>query len=136
MSILTPIAIPMAFNFGGEPLIPIIIGAIFAGAIFGDHISPISDTTVMASIFAESDHIAHVNTQAPYALVPASITGVLYLVYSVIGSSIVLLAAGIIVQFFLLRYLGNRHAKSIWKQKTELLNIPLKGKQQKRGNHP
>ncbi len=111
MSILTPIAIPMAFNFGGEPLIPIIIGAIFAGAIFGDHISPISDTTVMASIFAESDHIAHVNTQAPYALVPASITGVLYLVYSVIGSSIVLLAAGIIVQFFLLRYLGNRHAK-------------------------
>ncbi|RYG73710.1 Na+/H+ antiporter NhaC family protein [Lentibacillus lipolyticus] len=111
MSILTPIAIPMAYNFGGEPLIPIIIGAIFAGAIFGDHVSPISDTTVMASIFAESDHIAHVNTQAPYALVPASITGVLYLVYSFIGSSVVLLAAGIVIQFFLLRYLGNRHAK-------------------------
>ncbi len=111
MSILTPIAIPMAYNFGGEPLIPIIIGAIFAGAIFGDHVSPISDTTVMASIFAESDHIAHVNTQAPYALVPAGITGVLYLLYSVIGSSMILLASGIIVQFFLLRYLGNRHAK-------------------------
>src|SRR5699024_1288800 len=79
MSILTPIAIPLAFTFGGEELIPIAIGAIFAGSIFGDHVSPISDTTVMASIFAESDHIAHVNTQAPYALVPAGISGVLYL---------------------------------------------------------
>lgn len=111
MSILTPIAIPLAFNFGGEELIPIVIGAIFAGAIFGDHVSPISDTTVMASIFAESDHIAHVNTQAPYALVPASIAGVMYLLYSVVGSSIVLLIAGIVAQFFILRYLGNRHAK-------------------------
>ncbi|GAB3056267.1 Na+/H+ antiporter NhaC family protein [Virgibacillus ainsalahensis] len=111
MSILTPVAIPMAYTMGGEELIPIIIGAIFAGAIFGDHVSPISDTTVMASIFSESDHIAHVNTQIPYALVPAGIAGVLYLLYTVIGSSIVLLVTGIVVQFFLLRYLGNRHEK-------------------------
>lgn len=111
MSILTPIAIPLAFTFGGEELIPIAIGAIFAGSIFGDHVSPISDTTVMASIFAESDHIAHVNTQAPYALVPAGIAGGLYLSYSLVGSSIVLLITGIVVQFFLLRYLGNRYAK-------------------------
>ncbi|WP_164667911.1 Na+/H+ antiporter NhaC family protein [Virgibacillus doumboii] len=111
MSILTPIAIPMAFTFGGEELIPIAVGAIFAGAIFGDHVSPISDTTVMASIFAESDHIAHVNTQIPYALVPAGIAGALYLSYSLIGSSVVLLIVGIVVQFFLLRYLGNRHEK-------------------------
>ncbi|MGY0692049.1 Na+/H+ antiporter NhaC family protein [Virgibacillus sp. FSP13] len=111
MSILTPIAIPLAFSIGGIDLVHIVIGAIFAGAIFGDHVSPISDTTVMASIFAESDHIAHVNTQIPYALVPAGITGVLYLSYSLIGSSIALLIAGIIVQFFLLRYLGNRHEK-------------------------
>ncbi|MBY7144335.1 Na+/H+ antiporter NhaC family protein [Virgibacillus sp. NKC19-3] len=109
MSILTPIAIPLAYTMGGEDLIPIVIGAIFAGSIFGDHVSPISDTTVMASIFSESDHIAHVNTQLPYALVPAGITGALYLLYSVIGSSIVLLIAGIVIQFFLLRYLGKRH---------------------------
>ncbi|RKQ29269.1 Na+/H+ antiporter NhaC family protein [Oceanobacillus halophilus] len=108
MSILTPIAIPLAYTFGGEELIPIIVGAIFAGAIFGDHVSPISDTTVMASIFSGSDHIAHVNTQAPYALVPASIAAVLYLTYSFIGSGYVLLIAGIIIQFFVLRYLGNR----------------------------
>jgi Na+/H+ antiporter NhaC len=111
MSILTPIAIPLAYSIGGIPLVHIVIGAIFAGAIFGDHVSPISDTTVMASIFAESDHIAHVNTQIPYALVPAGISGVLYLSYSLIGSSIILLVVGIVVQFFVLRYLGNRHQK-------------------------
>ncbi|WP_373893615.1 Na+/H+ antiporter NhaC family protein [Virgibacillus sp. CBA3643] len=111
MTILTPIAIPLSYTMGGEDLIPIVIGAIFAGSIFGDHVSPISDTTVMASIFSESDHIAHVNTQIPYALVPAGIAGVLYLLYSFIGSSIVLLIAGIVIQFFLLRYLGNRHEK-------------------------
>ncbi|WP_085994319.1 Na+/H+ antiporter NhaC family protein [Oceanobacillus senegalensis] len=111
MSILTPIAIPLAYTFGGEELIPIIIGAIFAGSIFGDHVSPISDTTVMASIFSGSDHIAHVNTQAPYALIPAGIASVLYLSYSFIGNGYILLIAGIIIQFFLLRYLGNRYEK-------------------------
>ncbi|TFJ94220.1 Na+/H+ antiporter NhaC family protein [Lentibacillus salicampi] len=120
MSILTPIALPLAFTFGGEELIPIAIGAIFAGSIFGDHVSPISDTTVMASIFAESDHIAHVNTQAPYALVPAGIAGVLYLTYSIVGSSIILLIAGIVVQFFLLRYLGNRYAKRYADQESRI----------------
>lgn len=120
MSILTPIAIPLAYTMGGEDLIPIIIGAIFAGAIFGDHVSPISDTTVMASIFAESDHIAHVNTQIPYAMVPAGIAGVLYLSYSLIGNGYVLLIAGIVVQFFLLRYLGNRHEKKHMKSEKKI----------------
>lgn len=111
MSILTPIAIPLAYTFGGVDLVHIVIGAVFAGAIFGDHVSPISDTTVMASIFAESDHIAHVNTQIPYALVPAGIAGILFLSYSLVNNSFVLLIAGIVIQFFLLRYLGNRHEK-------------------------
>lgn len=108
MSILTPIAIPLAYSIGGLPLVHIVIGAVFAGAIFGDHISPISDTTVMASIFAESDHIAHVKTQIPYALVPATIAGVMYLLYSVFHISYILLAIGMIIQFIVLRYLGNR----------------------------
>src|SRR5699024_7426286 len=71
MAILTPIAIPLAYTIGGEDLIPLAIGSIFSGAIFGDHVSPISDTTIMASIFAGSDHIAHVKTQMPYAIVTA-----------------------------------------------------------------
>ncbi len=45
------------------------IGAVLEGAIFGDHCSPISDTTIMSSIASASDHIDHVRTQAPYAIV-------------------------------------------------------------------
>lgn len=111
MSIMTPIAIPLAYAIGGADLVHIVIGSVFAGSIFGDHVSPISDTTVMASIFAESDHIAHVNTQIPYAVVPAGIAALLYLSYSIIESSAILLSIGIVVQYILLRYLGNRYEK-------------------------
>src|SRR5699024_11055960 len=83
------------------------IDAIFSGSIFGDHVSPISDTTIMASIFAGSDHIAHVKTQMPYALVTAIISGVLYLSYTIVGNAYILLAIRIVAQFFMLRFLGN-----------------------------
>jgi len=106
MAILTPIAIPLAYTIGGEPLVHLAIGAVFSGSIFGDHVSPISDTTIMASIFAGSDHIAHVKTQLPYALVTAILTSLLYLSYTVIGNAYILLAIGIVAQFFILRYLG------------------------------
>jgi Na+/H+ antiporter NhaC len=49
------------------------IGAVLEGAIFGDHCSPISDTTVMSSIASASDHIDHVRTQTPYALVTMAV---------------------------------------------------------------
>src|SRR5699024_1989970 len=65
MAIITPIAIPLAATIGGVDLIPSAIGSIFSGAIFGDHVSPISDTTILASIFAGSHHFAHVKTQLP-----------------------------------------------------------------------
>src|SRR5699024_6638148 len=45
MAILTPIAVPLAYSIGGEELIPLAIGSIFSGSIYGDHVSPISDTT-------------------------------------------------------------------------------------------
>src|SRR5699024_11992571 len=96
MAILTPIAIPLAYTVGGEELIPLAIGSVFSGAIFGDHVSPISDTTIMASIFAGSDHIAHVKTQMHYALVTATITGVLYLSYTIVGNVFVLLTIWIV----------------------------------------
>src|SRR5699024_7095585 len=86
MAILTPIAIPLGYRMGGEALIPLAIGAIFAGAIFCDHVSAISDTTMMASIFSGGDHIAHVKTQSPYAIVAAIITGAMFLLYNAIGN--------------------------------------------------
>ncbi|MFT5050107.1 MAG: Na+/H+ antiporter NhaC [Chlamydiales bacterium] len=75
MSILLPIVVGMAFALGettalgGTLLMVISIGAVLEGAIFGDHCSPISDTTIMSSIASASDHIDHVRTQAPYSVV-------------------------------------------------------------------
>ena len=121
MAIITPIGIPLAYSIGGIPLVTIAIGSIFAGAIFGDHCSPISDTTVMSSIFSESDHIAHVTTQIPYAMVVAGISAVLYLISPVIRNAFVLLAVGIVAQYFVLRYLGNLYQSKFSKEDRLLL---------------
>ncbi|MCS7301210.1 MAG: Na+/H+ antiporter NhaC family protein [Fimbriimonadales bacterium] len=76
MSILMPLAIPLAYNLTAGMDAPAqqfyliaTLSSVLAGATFGDHCSPISDTTVLSSIFAGSDHIDHVRTQLPYALV-------------------------------------------------------------------
>ena len=121
MAIITPIGVPLAYSIGGIPLVTIAIGSVFAGAIFGDHCSPISDTTVMSSIFAESDHIAHVTTQIPYAMVVAGISAVLYLLSPMIKNVFVLLAVGIIAQFFIYRYLGNSYQSKLSKEDRLLL---------------
>ncbi len=75
MSILLPLVVSIAFSMGesvpylgGMGMLILSIGAVLEGAIFGDHCSPISDTTVMSSIASASDHIDHVHTQAPYAV--------------------------------------------------------------------
>ncbi|WP_435359409.1 Na+/H+ antiporter NhaC family protein [Haloarchaeobius sp. DFWS5] len=76
--IMFPIAIPVAFTTGAN--LPLVIGAVFSGGIFGDHTSPISDTTVLASSTSGSDHMVHVKSQIPYALLTAGITALLLLV--------------------------------------------------------
>lgn len=84
-AIMIPIAIPLAFAFTGNEvgtLIYATIGAVAGGGVFGDHCSPLSDTTILSSFGAASDHIDHVKTQLPYASVAA---GVALLVYLIIG---------------------------------------------------
>jgi len=76
-AIMIPIAIPIAVTLGFS--IPLFLGAAISGAIFGDHASPISDTTVVASMAAATDHIDHVRTQLPYALLAAAIAATLFL---------------------------------------------------------
>ena len=63
-----------------SPLAIICISACMAGAVCGDHCSPISDTTIMASAGAQCDHVNHVSTQLPYAISCAVISGICYLV--------------------------------------------------------
>ena len=80
MGILLPAMIPLAFQLTqGEPNAQLILflcfGAVLDGAIFGDHCSPISDTTVLSSISASCDHMDHVRTQAPYAMTTMIIAG-------------------------------------------------------------
>lgn len=77
-SILMPIVIPVAANVSAAsgtvtPLILACIGSVLTGAVFGDHCSPISDTTILSSSASGADHIDHVRTQAPYALLAAGI---------------------------------------------------------------
>ncbi|MGB5323590.1 Na+/H+ antiporter NhaC family protein [Lutimonas sp.] len=77
-AIMLSIAIPMADAHGAE--LTLIIAATLGGGIFGDHCSPISDTTIISSMSSASDHIDHVRTQLPYALLGGLITTVLYLI--------------------------------------------------------
>jgi Na+/H+ antiporter NhaC len=77
MGILTPLAVPLALAAAvpGEPITPLLAGtvsAILGGSVFGDHCSPISDTTIMSSMASGCDHVDHVRTQLPYALVAAT----------------------------------------------------------------
>jgi Na+/H+ antiporter NhaC len=77
-AIMIPIAIPIAADLGLS--VPLFLGAAMSGAIFGDHASPISDTTVVASMASTTDHIDHVRTQLPYALVAAGIAAAGFLI--------------------------------------------------------
>ena len=76
--IMLPIGIQMAVAIGAS-LYPT-IGAVISGGIMGDHCSPISDTTILSSMASASDHIDHVNTQLPYALLNGAIAAGLYLI--------------------------------------------------------
>lgn len=74
MAILTPLAVPLAFKMapGDAAVIPATVSAILGGSVFGDHCSPISDTTIMSSMASSCDHVDHVRTQLPYALMVAA----------------------------------------------------------------
>jgi len=67
-----------------NPMAIICISACMAGAVCGDHCSPISDTTIMASAGAQCDHVNHVSTQLPYAIVCAVVSGVTYLIAGIL----------------------------------------------------
>lgn len=88
-AIMIPIALPVAFGFSGGELSTLVLGSLAAvagGGVFGDHCSPLSDTSILASTGAASDHMDHVKTQLPYALF---IGGLSTVGYVLLGVSIV-----------------------------------------------
>ena len=107
MTILLPTMLPLAFELGGAPLGVLVASAVLDGAIFGDHCSPISDTTVLSSIAAGSDHIDHVKTQLPYAATTMTVAALCgYLGSTLLYSPIIGLLLGIVALVTILLLIG------------------------------
>lgn len=112
--ILIPITLSVFSLESGNPLAVICVSACMAGAVCGDHCSPISDTTIMSSAGAKCDHLAHVSTQLPYALTVAFVSFVTYIIAAFVKNPVVSLAIGIILMLAFLfgEYKVMRPAKS------------------------
>ena len=82
--VLVPIAVTILGGSGTLTLLT--VSATLGGAVFGDHISPISDTTILASAGAECNHVDHVNTQLPYAALVAGIAAISYVIAGLCAS--------------------------------------------------
>ena len=116
MAIMLPVVIPLTVALGGPDVLPggpaasILLGGIasvLAGSIFGDHCSPISDTTVLSSQASGCDHLAHVNTQLPYALTVAGVSIVCGTIPAGFGvPPLVCLMAGIAALVIIVRLVG------------------------------
>ena len=110
-AIMMPIAIPMANSLGVS--LPLAIGAVISGGLFGDHCSPISDTTILSSTGAACDHIEHVKTQIPYALTVGISAFIGYLIGGLTGIPFISIIATIILISVALSILNKNAKKKI-----------------------
>ncbi|MDY2794561.1 Na+/H+ antiporter NhaC family protein [Peptostreptococcus porci] len=110
MGILMPLAIPLAHSINPEMgYVVVSTSAVLTGAIFGDHCSPISDTTILSSMGAGCDHIEHVKTQMPYAIYVASCTILFGYIPAGFGLPVfIVLPMAIFAVGFGLRFIGKR----------------------------
>jgi Na+/H+ antiporter NhaC len=89
-AIMVPVAVPLAYQFSGGEISFLVLAsfaAVAGGGVFGDHCSPLSDTTVLSSLGSACDHMDHVRTQIPYALSAAATTLALYLILGLVSMS-------------------------------------------------
>ena len=112
MAIVVPLAIPLANAYiqtdpTTSTLILATLSAVLSGSIFGDHCSPISDTTIMSSMASGSDHIDHVKTQAPYAIFGACITIISYFLVGMVHVPVgVVLVIGVAAIIGFVKFVG------------------------------
>ena len=99
--ILIPIVVAV-FEKSSPEMMIISMSACMAGAVCGDHCSPISDTTIMASAGAQCDHVTHVSTQLPYAIVAAAVSFVTYIVAGFVTTAWIALPVGIVLMLIVL----------------------------------
>ena len=129
--ILIPITLNVFSLTDADPnkatLAVICVSACMAGAVCGDHCSPISDTTIMSSAGAQCNHIAHVSTQLPYALTCAAVSFVTYLIAGFVKNAVISLSIGIILMvgtiFVLKKVLPTPDSASLQKESQK----PAKG---------
>ena len=110
--ILIPIVVeifPVGANGLPTPILMTAIGACLGGAVMGDHCSPISDTTIMASTGAQCHHINHVNTQMPYALTVSAVCFVGHLLCGFIQNIIVVLPICVALMVVILLFIGKKN---------------------------
>ncbi len=118
MAIMMPLVIGLSHNVSGLYSLPAeesylilvgVISSVLAGCVFGDHCSPISDTTILSSMASSCDHIAHVKTQLPYALLVAIVCMLLGDIPTAFGlSPIISILLIFITLFFLLKFIGGK----------------------------
>ena len=110
MGILMPLAIPLSFALNPDPGFVILnVGSVLTGAIFGDHCSPISDTTILSSMGAGCDHIDHVRTQLFYAVAVAAVAILAGYLPAGLGMPIYLtLPAGLAATALVVRFVGKK----------------------------
>ncbi len=118
MGILMPLVMPLVWNMGlaaglEEAVIHLLIfdsvASVLAGAVMGDHSSPISDTTILSSIASQCDHIEHVRTQMPYALTVGVVSILAGIMVTVLGFNIWLIyAISVAILAFIVWYFGKR----------------------------
>ena len=80
-----------------DPLGVVCVSACMAGAVCGDHCSPISDTTIMASAGAQCDHVTHVSTQLPYAITVAAVSFVSYVIAGFVPNALIVLPIAVVL---------------------------------------
>ncbi len=124
MPIVFPIAIPLVAAFVQDPanshLVIATIAAVLSGSTFGDQTSPISDSSILSSATSGCDVISHVKTQIPYALVPAGVALLSYLIIGFTGISALLpLIAGAIIVLLIVRFVGKSTDPKILSSQTK-----------------
>jgi len=114
-AILVPIVVAMFESGANMEMMIISVSAVLAGAVCGDHISPISDTTVMSSAGAQSNHINHVSTQMQYAMPVAIVCIVGYLIAGIVQNWIIALGASLVMLVIVLEIIRKQSVKAAGK---------------------
>tara|TARA_B100000508_G_scaffold136157_1_gene128800 strand:+ start:49570 stop:51504 length:1935 start_codon:yes stop_codon:yes gene_type:complete len=116
MALMYPLVIPLSYavatgdpSFDAMEIMYNTIASVLAGAVLGDHCSPISDTTILSSLATSCDHINHVKTQMPYALTVGSVALLIGIIPGAFGiSSLITIPIGIAILYFVVQFLGKR----------------------------